>query len=318
MSYLFIPDELKGQELFKFLKANKSILIAQKKFDMKRGDAFTLSNHYVNNKGEVNKGNDPVLEDVNTLNKSLVINTTNWLDSHKDAHFPSLWKKNLKDSSERYLLQEHSMTFKGIISDEVLAFTKKLTWKSLGLDIPGETEALIFNAAIQKSRNEFMFNEYRLGRVKNHSVGMRYVKIDMAINDDSKWYIEEKEVWDKWIDEIANKADAEEGGYFWAVTEAKAIEGSAVPIGSNIWTPTLENNMQKFDTPNQPPPGTGTEPSQDKAMVICPSCTKRFKAPDEGPINCPDCGQFVSISSTSIEVQPFDSIKAIRETIFIN
>lgn len=318
MSYLFIPDNLKSKELFKFLKENKSILIAQKKYEVKKGDPFTLSNYIVNNKGEVKKGNNPILEDINVLNTSLVINTTNWMDSHSDVHFPGLWKKSLNENKEVYLLQEHSMTFKGIISDEVNPFTKTISWKSLGLDIPGETQALIFNANIQKSRNEFMFNEYKLGRVKNHSVGMRYVTLDMAINDDSKYYKDEYELWNKWIDQIANKDRAEEQGYFWAVTEAKAIEGSAVPIGSNIWTPTLENN-KTLDTLNQPLPGTGNEPSLiDKSMVICPSCAKSFKAPDEGDINCPGCGQYVSRGSNSIEIPTFDLIAAIQQTTFIN
>jgi hypothetical protein len=37
---------------------------------------------------------------------------------------------------------------------------------------------------------------------------------------------------------IANKSAADEKGYFWAVTEAKLIEISAVVIGSNRITPT--------------------------------------------------------------------------------
>ena len=35
-----------------------------------------------------------------------------------------------------------------------------------------------------------------------------------------------------------NKAELERIKYFFAVTEAKAIEGSAVPMGSNFVTPT--------------------------------------------------------------------------------
>lgn len=319
MSYLFIPDSLKGKELFKFLKENKSILIAQKKYEVKKADPFTLSNHFVNNKGEVKKGNNPVLEDISTLNTSLVINTTNFLDSHGDVHIPGLWKKSLNENKDLYLLQEHSMTFKGIISDEVNPFTKMMSWKSLGLDIPGETQALIFNANITKSRNEYMFNEYKLGRVKNHSVGMRYVSIDMAVNDDSKYYADEFEVWNKYIDQIANKDEAEAQGYFWAVTEAKVVEGSAVPLGSNTVTPTLDNNLKSLDTLNQPLSGTGNEPSLiDKSMVICPSCAKSFKAPDEGNINCPGCGQYVSRDSNSIEIPTFDLIAAIQQTTFIN
>lgn len=315
MSYLFIPDDLKGKELFKFLKNNKSILIAQKKYDVKRGDPFTLSNYIVNNKGEVKKDNSPILEDISTLNTSLVINTTNWLDSHSDVHFPGIWKKSLNENKDVYLLQEHSMTFKGIISDEVQPFTKTMTWKSLGLDIPGETQALIFNANISKSRNEFMFNEYKLGRVKNHSVGMRYVKIDMAINDDGKWYVEEKEVWNKYIELIANKDDAEEQGYFWAVTEAKVVEGSAVPVGSNIMTPTLDNN-RKSGTVNQPLLGTVSQPS-NKTMVICQSCGTTNNVSDDGNVSCSNCGQYVSRSSNAIELPTFDLMKAIKEKTFI-
>jgi hypothetical protein len=46
---------------------------------------------------------------------------------------------------------------------------------------------------------------------------------------------EEKAVWDKYIDEIVNKVQIEEQSY-WAVSEAKAIEGSAVVKGSNFAT----------------------------------------------------------------------------------
>ena len=39
--------------------------------------------------------------------------------------------------------------------------------------------------------------------------------------------------------QMTNKEIAEQYGYFWAVTEAKVIEGSAVVFGSNYITPTL-------------------------------------------------------------------------------
>jgi hypothetical protein len=37
-----------------------------------------------------------------------------------------------------------------------------------------DTEALVFNVEIDKDRNDFMFNQYAKGYVKEHSVGMRY------------------------------------------------------------------------------------------------------------------------------------------------
>ena len=83
---------------------------------------------------------------------------------------------------------------------------------------------------------------------------MRYVKLALAVND--KDYKEEFAVWEKYIDRIANKEETEATGYFWAVTEAKVIEGSAVLKGSNYMTPTLSVNEKSEpleDTPKTEP-----------------------------------------------------------------
>ena len=45
--------------------------------------------------------------------------------------------------------------------------------------------------------------------------------------------------WDKYYPIVANKEVADERGFFWIVSEAKIIEGSAVVMGSNSATPTL-------------------------------------------------------------------------------
>lgn len=255
MSKITIDESLKGKALFDFLVTNKAILIAEKKYDVKHSDAFKLSHFFVNTKGEVVKAN-PV-SGGDTIQVSSVINTTNLMDSHKDVHIPGLWKKSLSENKTLYLLQEHSMTFKGIITDEVKAFTKQMTWKELGYNADGITEALIFSSNIHKARNEYMYNQYKAGYVKNHSVGMRYVNIEMAINDED--YKQEFATWNKYIDQIVNKDEAEENGYFFPVLEAKVVEGSAVPIGSNFITPTLE---VKTDTVKEPAQATHEQPLQ--------------------------------------------------------
>lgn len=239
---ILVPDDLTGRELFKFLKANKSILKAQKKYEVKHADAVSYSKMVVTQKGDAVKANLPVSDDPNPneIQVLSVINTTNWLDSHGDVHIPGLWKKSLAENKDLYLLQEHNMSFKGIITDKVTAFTQKLTWASLGINEQGSTEALLFDSTIPKNRNEYMFGEYQNGHVKNHSVGMRYVNMVMAVNEpEDKYFREEYDAWEKFLPMIINKDIAEERGYFWAVLEAKAIEGSAVPIGSNRVTPTL-------------------------------------------------------------------------------
>ncbi len=90
---------------------------------------------------------------------------------------------------------------------------------------------------------------------------MMYVKVFLAINDED--HETEYATWEKYIDQVANNKTAESKGYFWAVTEAKVIEGSAVPIGSNQITPTID-----IKEPGKPTP---TEPSKDtqrKAVFI--------------------------------------------------
>jgi hypothetical protein len=256
-----IPDNLKGEELYQFLKKNKSLLITEKKSAMKKGDAFSIQKMFINDKGELIKAYEPIDNTATVIKAVTIINTSNWMDSHSDVHIPGLWKKSLQETKELYLLQEHKMAFDHIITDQIKAYTKKYSWSELGYDIKGMTEALVFENTIESDRNQFMFDQYRKGYVKNHSVGMRYVILELAINDDDEYYKEEFAVWNKYIDDIANKDSAEEQGYFWAVREAKVIEGSAVPIGSNIMTPTQSVERVKMNsTEEEPLESTQTQP----------------------------------------------------------
>jgi hypothetical protein len=237
------------EELFKALRENKNTLIAQKKMITKQADAVI---HYVqveNEKGETIKATYSDTSVINQLKAELVINTTNLMDSHSDVHIKGIWNKSAKEQKNLLLLQEHKMTFDHIISDNVDVSVKEVKWSDLGYSYKGTTEALTFDVLIDKQRNPFMFAQYAKGYVKEHSVGMRYVKMELAINSDSKWDVEEKEIWDNYIDQVANKEQAEEQGFFWAVLEAKIVEGSAVVKGSNFATPTINVEAVKDDTP---------------------------------------------------------------------
>ena len=228
------------RDLFKYLADNKDHLIAEKKFEMKRADAFFCLPSSLHDKDGAVKANTDAqyLLSKDSLEAKLVINTTRLLDSHNDVHIDGLWKKSIREQKGFYHLQEHQMKFDSVISDDAKAAVKTMPWSDLGFDMAGDTEALIFTSKIEKSRNEFMFGQYARGYVKNHSVGMRYVQLFLCINSDDEYYKNEKANWDKYIDFVANRKDAEDLGYLWAVTEAKIIEGSAVIMGSNWATPT--------------------------------------------------------------------------------
>lgn len=258
------------EDMFKALRENKDALIAQKKMITKFADTVEHTPKALNNKGEAIKADTVDISTIKSLDMDLAINTTKLMDSHSDVHFDGLWNKSLKEKKSLYLLQEHKMQFSNIITDDVKASAKEMTWKELGADYPGSTQVLLFNVNVSKERNPFMFEQYAKGYVKNHSVGMRYVKLDLAMNSDSKYDEEEKAIWDKYINDIVNKEQAEAQGYFWAVHEAKVIEGSAVPIGSNTITPTINTESKELEPGNH----SKGEPSNDTRFNVADALQK--------------------------------------------
>ena len=255
MDNLDIPKFETKDELFEFLIENKALLIKQKKSIVKYADSIGVVGSTA-----TNKATKAIANDATTIQVKSIINTTKVMDSHSDVHIDGLWKKSLRETKDIMLLQEHEMRFDKVISDQVKATAETRTFKELGFSqLKGETQALVFDSTISKDINPYMFGLYAKGMVKNHSVGMRYVKIDLAVNSDENDYKAEKKVWDKYIDQVANTKDVENQGYFWAVTEAKVIEGSAVLMGSNRVTPT--ESVESKDI--EPPQGTQNEPSKD-------------------------------------------------------
>lgn len=258
-------------DIFKHLKDNKDALIAEKKFKVKQADAVVLVDNLTIDNTLVNKAeNNTDLLSKDELNIKVVINTTNILDSHGDVHIKGIWNKSVKEQKNLYLLQEHQMTFDKIISDKLTASIKNTTFKELGFtDLKGETQALLFDVNINAKRNPFMFEQYAKGYVKEHSVGMRYINLLLCINSEEKYYAEEKTNWDKYITEVSNKEDAIANGYFWAVTEAKIIEGSAVVKGSNYATPTLSvKNIEAVDNTSKNEPLQNTQINNNKQFFI--------------------------------------------------
>lgn len=261
-------------DIFKHLKDNKDALIAEKKFKVKQADSISYGVPLSDKSGNTIKSDvTDMSADIETIKATVVINTTNILDSHDDVHIPNIWNKSLKELKRVYLLQEHKMQFDKIITDKIKASVKNVSFASLGYpELKGNTQALIFECEIDSDRNEYMFEQYLKGYVQNHSIGMQYVQLFLCINSEEKYYREEKDNWDKYISQVANSERAIENGYFWAVTEAKIIEGSAVPIGSNYATPTISvnttQNIEAVDNTSKTEPFKDTQTNNNKQFFI--------------------------------------------------
>jgi hypothetical protein len=271
---IFTCKELPGQsfdsqeEMFKAIIESMDSILAVRKNAFKETDG--IGYYYIDHIKE--KANLPVQNaDLTEIKVKVVMNTIGLLDNHGDVHIKDMWKRTLSHSDRKLHLQEHKRDFDKVISDDALAYISTLSWKTLGAPYEGSTQALIFESTVKQSRNKEMFNQYKNGWVKNHSVGMQYVDIKYCMNSELDWAKEYKANWDKYYPMIANKEDADKRGYFSAVLEAKLVEGSAVLFGSNWISPTLDNNMK-----NEP-----GSPSDENKNVDPPESTQQTEEQKE-------------------------------------
>lgn len=218
----------------KEIVSNKAELIALKKAEVKtvKGGLSSVINTNSTIKG-VFKDSD------NELERTIIGNTYLWMDSHEDVHAKGVFSKTIKERKDIFHLHDHEFKITAKVGEPINVYEQVVKWSDLGINKEGETQALFMDTKVKKEYNAQIFNEYKTGRINQHSVGMQYVKIDLAANDEE--YEEEYKVWTDNIDSIGNKEAAIEKGYFWLVREAKLIEISAVLMGSNILTPTLNN-----------------------------------------------------------------------------
>lgn len=224
---------------------NKAELIALKKAEIKtvKGGLSGI----VNTPGHIyNKGVFKNSEDA--LSRTIIGNTYLWMDSHEDVHAKGCFSKTIKERSKSvFHLHDHEFKITSKVGEPTKIYEESIKWKDLGINKEGSTEALFMDSEILKDYNAQIFNAYKNGQINQHSVGMQYVKIDLAVNDED--YEEEFKVWQENIENIGNKEVAEDKGFFWLVREAKLIEISAVLLGSNELTPTIGEKIE-------PPKGT--------------------------------------------------------------
>lgn len=240
------------------LSKNLSHVIDKKKSALKFSDSYGLSVSVegvtpdvinalkeitIKSFGQAEKSIDYTKEaNLPNLIVTVISNTTNFFDSHKDVHLDNVWNKTIADNKGAGFdhLQEHRNGFATVISENAKTKIVKTTFRDLGFDYDGKTQALQHVSIIDPIRNLFMYNQYANNWVKQHSVGMGYRgDIFYCANTEVEYMKEYKDNWDKYYPVIANKEDVDEVGYFWAVTQAKLYEFSAVPKGSNPITPTL-------------------------------------------------------------------------------
>ncbi len=251
------------EELFKHIIDNYKDIYSAKKSTIKEADALCYTYpKFEKSSTEKAEGN---ASNPNVLNLDLVINSCGVLDSHDDVHIKNCWNKTAKEIFGSPHLKSHIREFEAVIGTDT-------TWKVKTVKVDGlSLQCLTMQSRIERDRNPYMFEQYQKGYVRQHSVGMRYIKLYLCINSEYEDYAQYKENWDKYIKDVVTLEAVEEQGYFWAVTEAQAIEGSAVVFGSNPMTPVISAREEKYE------PSNDTQHKQEPTEVTHAELVKELK-----------------------------------------
>lgn len=266
-----IPD-LQGKALYDYLTTNKRHLIDQKKSLPIKSDPIVCGIHFLKGCGPEVK--EPKDQNPDIVTVKLVGNTALFSDSYNDVLAPDSWKKTIAEHGPQgsdviYHLKDHMHTDEAIVGDFTELGTENIPLKSLGYPGTGSAPALVGISDVKKEYGAKTFGRYKSGRVRQHSIGFQYMKLELAVND--KDYKEEFALWNAHYDQIINKDKVDEKGFFWWVSEIKLYEISAVLFGANELTPVLETSgepsIDTHQSDSDPKPGTLTS-DQVKMRIL--------------------------------------------------
>lgn len=252
------------KELHHFLKDNNEEIISQKKSTVFKSIDKGAGVSFV----DFDNNGDEVTEKARgygfkTENIYLVINSTQWLDSHFDVHLKGCYKKTVKEKQGKvYLIDTHLKGLGNILADksDINLLIKDIDWNLLGKNIEGSTECFLFEIPKLKVRPDALQFMSKTPDLEN-SFAMRYINASVAIKSNDPAFREENELFDEYIQNIVNPEMANKYGFFYAVKELAIMgEGSICPVigGSNSATRIID-----ISEPSNHSESNKNEPSKD-------------------------------------------------------
>jgi len=204
-----------------------------------------------------------------------VVNSANYLDSHKDVHLDGNWNRTVKSQQGKvYLIWHHDFTKSENIvffPEDIEIFTAKIEWKLLGKEYEGSTYCLVYKCLKEKIQNQTIKGWIDTKKKLQLSVRMQYVNVDMAFKSDNPDYSKYNKAYEEIYPLIINKDEFEEIDYFYGVKEAKNVmESSLLPYGSNSATAEIsnQNKVEPLEnTQQQPDSSKDTQNEQLKELL---------------------------------------------------
>lgn len=295
-----IPEFTSQKDLFSYLRKNADKIIGQKKAlptvtdNLEFGYSITQP---VKTSGKKDSSQQPEMVD-GELPVDIIGNMAGWCDSYMDVMIKDNWNKSINDvgaSGQKliYHLKNHGTGYQ-YTTDSVIGRDPVLYTKMIDLSVfPIKTDikkaqALMMSSTVMEEYDEKCYYLYRDKQIKQHSIGLQHIKIYLCINSTEEEDTMYKENWDKYYPQVINKDKADSRGYFWAVTESRILEVSAVLFGANELTPVASQ-------------GKDMRENEVKDSITCPECGTEFD-PDEATETevgyiCTNCSKEVSKSA---------------------
>lgn len=246
------------EEMFLALKSNEAKIIGLKKAQVYKScekGQIAFVNLDITKLSEQGKADFAIKSD----HIYPVISTTRFMDSHKDVHFDGCFTKTVSEQQGKvHYALDHKLQFDSIAAwpKDVSMFVSQLDWSLVGKNYTGKTEAMVFGIAKTAVRSDVLDAIENKASDFENSIRMGYDKIKLGINSTNKDLKENKDYYDKRINEISNRDQAEKDGYFWGVEELRIHkEGSLVVAGGSnsatgiIIADPLKDSQEKNEEP---------------------------------------------------------------------
>ena len=245
---------------------NKAELINIKKGVIKHSDV-AINSKFKDSEGVIKL---EYSEDNDSNTVKVIANTYNWLDSHGDVHVKGCFTKSISESlpaNKIFHFDNHNHSFSAKVGNVKNVTETKVNWSDLGIEKEGKTIVLIGETELIEEYNCQVYKAYKNNEINQHSVGMQYVNIQLAVNNPAN--IEEFKVWNEIFPLLGNPDFAISQGHFWVVKEARLKEYSCVLWqGSNSLTPTFKEDNEAVQDTSKIEPLKDTQKDEQKQFFI--------------------------------------------------
>lgn len=229
-----MSEVLSKEEIIQLKRDNKDKLIKSKLDTLKYCDAIA----YTINKKSTNPLLDKVSSDKSDKEEVSVtfVGNTAWVcDSHMDVLTDDAYDYSIKENGINIKhLKEHKVSFDNIVGKIHKVYKEDVAFEDITLP------AIVFESKVSKKNDEKIFQYYKDNEITQHSIGLKYRDLRLAINSSDEEDKEELALWNEYFPQIKYNAEsAEKRGYFWIVKDIDIHEVSCVLFGANPLTPTL-------------------------------------------------------------------------------